>query len=602
MTTTDTTSVMLPLHPFQDDLAFLTDQDPRPKTDTFKLKSATLTSPPSSSSSSSSFSSSPSSHSSSRASRSSLPTLWNTNTIAGDAPLTMDPPPSGLQTTSSASVWSSYPHTDSSPTTTQASNAGGSFFSRRSSLSHTPLSSMDHHQSSHYFGWNDPTSPTNNQLHPLRNIWSAPPLESQGHQRRMSLCDFTTTTANCWSPLVPESRHEWQSALDQASSHGRRHSVAGPFVNKPILPSAKGALYGRKKDSDHGRPSYPDMNSISEDDSSLYFNTDYSRQQQHFLNKGVLEHIDEYFGNSNGHGKNGKSNPYSGKPYPPDNLMFPYLPLPSSATITMATPSMPYYPSSNGNNNSNNNNNSSNFSKAMTAGGDAATFGCSTVLMGKGIPLHHFMDSSTLLYIVEFKTSRTDICYIMQGDQVIPQIGDLVIVEADRGRDLGKVMNVMTANDIVKNQDRQPHSSHGSPAIIQNPDDTPEEEAPPNGATTSPLMTSEDHGDAIGPQKCHVKRLYRLANSEEKLSLAAKVQDEKKALMVCQAKIKQKELPMQVVDAEYQWDRRKLTFYFLADQRIDFRELVRDLFKTYKTRIWMCAMKPDSSGGSYEIE
>jgi hypothetical protein len=49
-------------------------------------------------------------------------------------------------------------------------------------------------------------------------------------------------------------------------------------------------------------------------------------------------------------------------------------------------------------------------------------------------------------------------------------------------------------------------------------------------------------------------------------------------------------------------DRRKLTFYFLADQRIDFRELVRDLFKTYKTRIWMCAMKPDSSGGSYENE
>lgn len=342
--------------------------------------------------------------------------------------------------------------------------------------------------------------------------------------------------------------------MDQSGSHGRRHSVAGPFVNKPIVPSTKGALYERKRDPDHGRLSYPDMNSISEDDSSLYFNTDYSRQQQHFLNKGVLEHIDEYFGNSNGPGKNGKSNPYSGKPYSPDYLMFPYPPLPSSATVTAATPPTPYYPGSNGNTNNS-------FSKAMTAGGDAATFGCSTVLMGKGIPLHHFMDSSTLLYVVEFKTSRTDICYIMQGDQVIPQIGDLVIVEADRGRDLGKVMNVMTANDIMKNQDRQPHGSHAtndaSSIINQSADDTTD--APPNGegglATASPLVASKDkdHGEAIGPLKCHVKRLYRLANSEEKLSLASKVQDEKKALMVCQAKTKQKELPMQVVDAEYQW-------------------------------------------------
>ncbi len=37
-------------------------------------------------------------------------------------------------------------------------------------------------------------------------------------------------------------------------------------------------------------------------------------------------------------------------------------------------------------------------------------------------------------------------------------------------------------------------------------------------------------------------------------------------------------------------DRNKLTFYFAAERRIDFRELVRDLFRIYKTRIWMCAV------------
>ena len=38
-------------------------------------------------------------------------------------------------------------------------------------------------------------------------------------------------------------------------------------------------------------------------------------------------------------------------------------------------------------------------------------------------------------------------------------------------------------------------------------------------------------------------------------------------------------------------DRRKLTFHFIAEERVDFRELVRELFKLYKTRIWMCAAK-----------
>jgi len=43
-------------------------------------------------------------------------------------------------------------------------------------------------------------------------------------------------------------------------------------------------------------------------------------------------------------------------------------------------------------------------------------------------------------------------------------------------------------------------------------------------------------------------------------------------------------------------DRRKLTFYFVADRRIDFRELVRDLFKLYKTRIWMCSTTAPAAG------
>jgi cell fate regulator YaaT (PSP1 superfamily) len=76
----------------------------------------------------------------------------------------------------------------------------------------------------------------------------------------------------------------------------------------------------------------------------------------------------------------------------------------------------------------------------------------------------------------------------------------------------------------------------------------------------------------------------------------SKTQEEEKALALCQAKVRQKKLPMEVIDAEYQWcalrsrnlntalmphrDRRKLTFYFIAEKRIDFRELVRELFRS----------------------
>ncbi|ORZ40296.1 PSP1 C-terminal conserved region-domain-containing protein, partial [Catenaria anguillulae PL171] len=164
------------------------------------------------------------------------------------------------------------------------------------------------------------------------------------------------------------------------------------------------------------------------------------------------------------------------------------------------------------------------------------------------------------LYIVEFKAGRSDIYYFADetGSNSVINKGDLVIVEADRGKDLGKVIN----NSIT------PHQIH----LLQ--------------AQQSEALSDLHRVN----REIHPKRIYRLAQPQEVQMLMTKMQDEAKALAVCQTKVRQKKLPMNVVDAEYQWDRRKLTFYFIADRRIDFRELVRDLFKIYKTRIWMCAV------------
>ena len=60
---------------------------------------------------------------------------------------------------------------------------------------------------------------------------------------------------------------------------------------------------------------------------------------------------------------------------------------------------------------------------------------------------------------------------------------------------------------------------------------------------------------------------------------------EHEAFQICQEKIRKHELQMKLIDAEYTFDNNKLLFYFTADGRIDFRELVKDLAAIFKTRI-----------------
>ncbi|KAI8982576.1 PSP1 C-terminal conserved region-domain-containing protein [Pilobolus umbonatus] len=189
--------------------------------------------------------------------------------------------------------------------------------------------------------------------------------------------------------------------------------------------------------------------------------------------------------------------------------------------------------------------------------------------LGKGVPLHR-LDPKLPLYMVEFKSGRMDFFYVLDSHQFSPQIEDLVIVEADRGKDLGKVtMNTLTIEQVTELEQRRQLQ------LQQLEHNDKEEEA------------------AAKPQReIHIKRIFRLATPDEVNLLMTKGQDENKALVMCQQKTKQRKLPMEVVDAEYQWDRRKLTFYFEAEHRIDFRELVRELFKIYKTRIWMCVVTP----------
>lgn len=169
-----------------------------------------------------------------------------------------------------------------------------------------------------------------------------------------------------------------------------------------------------------------------------------------------------------------------------------------------------------------------------------------------------------MIYNVKFKRSQRN---FILGPRITREvkIGCYVKVEADRGEDLGIVMGIVPVDKFVASTKRNRSMTEDSTSSGG------ELAAPPHTATTV--------GD--------MKRIMRLATNDEISLLEVKREEEDELLKICSTKVRQRGLPMSVVDAEYQYDRNKLTFFFQAEGRIDFRELVRDLFSMYKTRIWM---------------
>jgi len=121
--------------------------------------------------------------------------------------------------------------------------------------------------------------------------------------------------------------------------------------------------------------------------------------------------------------------------------------------------------------------------------------------------------------------------------------GDRVIVQADRGEDFGQV----TALGSIA--ERKCSSSGGC-------------------ATPTPTM-----------------RVLRRADSEEVRRARYKVDDERRARREARKHAARHRLRMKVTETEWQFDRKKLIIYFTAEKRVDFRELVRDLARSFRTRI-----------------
>lgn len=82
-----------------------------------------------------------------------------------------------------------------------------------------------------------------------------------------------------------------------------------------------------------------------------------------------------------------------------------------------------------------------------------------------------------------------------------------------------------------------------------------------------------------------LKPVLRIATAKDDKQEESNREKEKEALKICLEKIQKHNLEMKLIDAEYTFDNNKVLFYFTADGRVDFRELVKDLASVFKTRI-----------------
>ncbi|MEW9675322.1 stage 0 sporulation family protein [Lentibacillus sp. L22] len=90
-----------------------------------------------------------------------------------------------------------------------------------------------------------------------------------------------------------------------------------------------------------------------------------------------------------------------------------------------------------------------------------------------------------------------------------------------------------------------------------------------------------DEEDVVLP----LKQLIRVADEKDKLTVVENQEKAETAFQTCAKKITEHKLEMNLVEVEYTFDRNKIIFYFTADGRVDFRNLVKDLAALFKTRI-----------------
>lgn len=231
------------------------------------------------------------------------------------------------------------------------------------------------------------------------------------------------------------------------------------------------------------------------------------------------------------------------------------------------------------------------------------------------------------LVLVSLKNGKLELLSIPQNSNLLMKRGDLIIIDGDRGKDLALVVEPTINLDMALIINFFKKKIHFDSLI------TNKNQHYPNNKFVDALINStKGLTDELNPKLYDVieliqlvvpsKQVLRFATPwEVSTNLHNKFQDELKALHIAQLKLKSlnnhdsspsnsninmgltnnnnnnnsnntnsSRLNIKILNAEFQFDRKKLTFYYICEERNDFRELIKELFKFYKTRIWLCAI------------
>ena len=209
-----------------------------------------------------------------------------------------------------------------------------------------------------------------------------------------------------------------------------------------------------------------------------------------------------------------------------------------------------------------------------------------------------------------------------QATNLLLKRGDLVIIDGDRGRDLVLVVEPSVDLNLALFINFLKKKIHFDSLI------TSESQHYRNDEFIQMLIDSKSgQKKKLNPKLYDVvelteliipsKQVLRFATPwEVTTNLHNKFEDELKALHIAQSKLQalndnsksqntndsssnnftnaatysKPKLNIKILNAEFQFDRKKLTFYYVCEERNDFRDLIKELFKYYKTRIWLCAI------------
>lgn len=234
------------------------------------------------------------------------------------------------------------------------------------------------------------------------------------------------------------------------------------------------------------------------------------------------------------------------------------------------------------------------------------------------------------LVLVALKNGKLELLSTPQNTNILMKRDDLVIIDGDRGKDLALVVEPTVDLDLALFINFLKKKIHFDSLI------TTKSQHHANNSFVQALIDSTKGQSEILNSKLYdvieltqlivpSKQVLRFATPwEVTTNLHNKFQDELKALHIAQLKLKslnngfthhhhhngannnstpasaghqngRPQLNIKILNAEFQFDRKKLTFYYVCEERNDFRELIKELFKFYKTRIWLCAI-PNNLG------